>query len=475
MKKIKELLLYANWKNIFFSLLGSAIIAFGTHYFYVQSNIPETGLMGVSIIIQSLTGISPAISFVVLTALCYLLAWRLMGTHYILNTAVSTIGFAVFYLIFSSDPLKDLIPPLTEYTLLATLLGAIMIEFGSALIHRYGSASSGDQALAIAISKRGGFDIGWIQFLRDFIILAFSIVIYPDPADGIYPVIYAIIIMTLLTPITDYIVNAPKKAKFAKRVQRTQKSWVPIIIFGLVLVIIMSTIAMYLIEVLPADSNRAKDYIKEYNLGGFTITEEDNVENDKDMLIYRPTGEIKAGFIFYPGGKIEYSAYEALMAECASNGILCVVVEMPFNLAVLNINKAMDVVEEFPYVDNWYIGGHSLGGSMSASCAATYPEKFKGIVFLAAYSTVDLSDFRVLSIYGTNDEVMERENYEKYRKNLPNDFSGKLTEVKINGGNHAYFGMYNNGIQKGDGVATITNSEQIHITALEIIDFILTE
>ena len=27
MKKIKEILLYANWRNIFFSLLGSAILA----------------------------------------------------------------------------------------------------------------------------------------------------------------------------------------------------------------------------------------------------------------------------------------------------------------------------------------------------------------------------------------------------------------------------------------------------------------
>ena len=237
----------------------------------------------------------------------------------------------------------------------------------------------------------------------------------------------------------------------------------------------MSTAAMYLIEVLPADNDSSRRYIKENNLGGFTIIEEDDTENDKDMLIYMPNGPIKAGFIFYPGAKVEYSAYEALMAECASEGILCVVVEMPFNLAVLNITKGMDVIKEFPYVENWYIGGHSLGGSMSANCAATYPEYFKGLVFLAAYSTVDVSEFRVLSMYGTNDEVMEKENYEKYRENLPSDFSNRLTEIKIEGGNHAYFGMYNKGVQKGDGIATISNDEQIRIAARSIIDFILTE
>ena len=473
MKKIKEIFLYANWKNIFFSLLGSAIIAFGTHYFYVNSNIPETGLVGISVIIQSLTGVSAALSFIVLTVFCYLLSWRLMGSKYILNTSIATIGFAIFYLIFSSDPLKDLIPPLDEYTLLATILGALFIELGSALIHRFGSASSGDQALAIAISKRGGIDIGWIQFIRDFLILTCSIVIYPDPSEGIYPVIYAIIIMTLLTPLTDYIVYAPKKSNFAKRMQKTKNRWSPIIIVGIVLVIIMSTVAMYLLEVYPADTNRIEDYIEEHDLTGVTVIEEDDQENDKDMLIFLPEGEIKAGFIFYPGGKVDYAAYTPLMAECANKGILCVVVEMPFNLAVFGLTKGMNVIEEFPEVENWYIGGHSLGGSMAANCASTYPDSFKGVVLLAAYSTADITNFPVLSVYGKNDKVMEMSNYDKYRENLPSDYSDKFIEKVIAGGNHAYFGMY--GEQKGDGEAAIENSEQIRLTSLEIINFILTE
>ena len=40
----------------------------------------------------------------------------------------------------------------------------------------------------------------------------------------------------------------------------------------------------------------------------------------------------------------------------------------------------------------------------------------------------------------------------------------------ITGGNHAYFGMY--GEQKNDGEATITNIEQINITAQKIAEFI---
>ena len=87
---------------------------------------------------------------------------------------------------------------------------------------------------------------------------------------------------------------------------------------------------------------------------------------------------------------------------------------------------------------------------------------------LAAYSTEDLSqtNLSVLSIYGSEDLVLNKESYEENKQNLPNGFS----ELVIEGGNHAYFGTY--GEQSGDGVAKITNREQIEITANKIVEFV---
>jgi hypothetical protein len=149
------------------------------------------------------------------------------------------------------------------------------------------------------------------------------------------------------------------------------------------------------------------------------------------------------------------------MAELARDGILCVLVEMPFRLAVLDVSRADGIKEEFPEIENWYIGGHSLGGSMAASYISDHTDEYDGLVLLGAYSTADLSDtvLSVLSVYGSEDKVMKRDKYEKYKSNLPTDFS----ELVIEGGCHAYFGMY--GAQDGDGTPTIRNHEQIAITA----------
>ena len=177
-------------------------------------------------------------------------------------------------------------------------------------------------------------------------------------------------------------------------------------------------------------------------------------------LVFQPE-DATSGLIFYPGGKVEYTAYIPLMKALASEGILCVLVKMPGNLAVLDMDAAEGIPEQFPDIDTWYMAGHSLGGSMAASYLADHADAFGGLILLGAYSTADLSDsgLAVLSLYGSEDLVMNREKYAKYRENLPAD----LTETVIDGGCHAYFGMY--GTQEGDGTPTITREEQIAITA----------
>jgi dienelactone hydrolase len=157
------------------------------------------------------------------------------------------------------------------------------------------------------------------------------------------------------------------------------------------------------------------------------------------------------------------------MIELASKGILCVLIEMPFNLAVFDMNAADGVRELYPEVKSWYIGGHSHGGSIAVSYAAKNSEDFDGVILLGSYSITDISatTLDALSIYGSEDNVMNREKYEKYKTNLPED----MTEIVIDGGCHAYFGMY--GEQDGDGTPKLSAEEQIRVSADYISDFVL--
>lgn len=190
------------------------------------------------------------------------------------------------------------------------------------------------------------------------------------------------------------------------------------------------------------------------------------VTEENGVFTFKPQNATK-GIIFYPGGKVEAESYAPLMHSLAEEGILSVLVTMPGNLAVLDMNAADGICEQYPEIESWYMAGHSLGGSMAASYIAENSQEFDGIILLASYSTADLSDsdLEVLSIYGSNDGVLNMEKYFEYKPNLPSDFE----EFIIDGGCHAYFGAY--GEQDGDGKAKIAREEQIRITKKKIVEF----
>ena len=196
-------------------------------------------------------------------------------------------------------------------------------------------------------------------------------------------------------------------------------------------------------------------------------TDSVQTEQDGNVTWFVPENST-TGLIFYPGGKVEYTAYAPLLRACAENAILCALVRMPGNLAVLDANAADGLQQKYPEVTTWYIAGHSLGGAMASNYAAAHSEDFDGLILLAAYSTKDLTGttLRVLSVYGSEDGVMNRESYEKNRANLPAD----TTEVILDGGCHSQFGNY--GPQNGDGIPAISGEEQVRQTIEAIAAFV---
>jgi hypothetical protein len=181
-------------------------------------------------------------------------------------------------------------------------------------------------------------------------------------------------------------------------------------------------------------------------------------DNGKFVTFTAASANPITGFIFYPGGHVDYRSYAPIAREIASRGYMVSIVEMPLSLAVFGVNKADDVISAYPDMRYWVIGGHSLGGSMAASYAGNNLDEVQGLVFWASYpaSSEDLSatDLKGLSTFGSNDQVLNRDNLDSTKPLLP---PGTIIQV-IEGGNHAQFGNY--GPQPGDGTATISPADQ---------------
>jgi hypothetical protein len=181
------------------------------------------------------------------------------------------------------------------------------------------------------------------------------------------------------------------------------------------------------------------------------------IESTQGWTVFRPTNITPStGFIFYPGGRVDYRAYAPLLRPLAEQGFLVVLVPMPLNLAIFGIDKAEEVIHAFPSIENWAIGGHSLGGSMAAQFVATHPGEVDGLAFWASYSASSLANLpiQVVSISASNDGLATPAKIDDARKNVP----ASTQFVVIQGGCHAQFGSY--GLQPGDGTPSIPPAEQ---------------
>ncbi len=175
-------------------------------------------------------------------------------------------------------------------------------------------------------------------------------------------------------------------------------------------------------------------------------------QSQADILTRSHWTELEApsddiGFIFYPGAKVESAAYLPLMQQLRAQGCSCYLADMPFHLAFFGVNRADAIIAAHPEIQTWYIGGHSLGGAFAGAYAAKHAEQIHGVILLGAYLYGGYPASRSLTIYGSEDHILHRDKI---------TYSDHVHVIA--GGNHAQFGDY--GVQKGDGVASISAEQQ---------------
>ena len=184
----------------------------------------------------------------------------------------------------------------------------------------------------------------------------------------------------------------------------------------------------------------------------------DEIRTEENWLIFEPKEKPKSGIILYPGAKVETEAYSYYAQGLADKDYLVIVPKVNLNFALLDINQAELIMDEFSDITNWYVGGHSLGGVAAASYAYEHLEDVRGLILLGSYpsdaSNFSETDLPILSLYAEFDGLTTTDKITDTKYLLSSDTT--LHEIK--GGNHAQFGMY--GTQGGDGKATISAKEQ---------------
>ncbi len=164
-------------KDMIYILIGSAILAFGLYHVHSQSNVTEGGALGATLLIQHWFQISPAISGFFINFTCYAIGVLVLGKGFVVYSAISGGAFSVFYAIF--ERFEPIWPQIGAYPLVAAIIGGLFVGVGVGLCVRVGGAPSGDDALAMSLSKVTKIDIQWLYLITDLSVLVLSLTYIP--------------------------------------------------------------------------------------------------------------------------------------------------------------------------------------------------------------------------------------------------------------------------------------------------------
>lgn len=200
------------------------------------------------------------------------------------------------------------------------------------------------------------------------------------------------------------------------------------------------------------------DYYRAEAVALAVMGQDSGISQQDGLTILSPSYPTDTAIIFYPGAKVEAEAYLPLLTKIRQTGVTCILVHMPFRMAIFDANAAEAVMEQFPDIQHWYMAGHSMGGAMASQFASDHPDEVDGLILLGAYLYGDYPPEKTLTVYGSLNQSVEDKI--DYTENI----------VEIEGGNHAQFGNY--GPQKGDLPATISAEEQQARTVEAIQEFL---
>lgn len=158
-------------------------------------------MIGLMLLLERWLHISPAYITPVLDIICYALAFKYLGGNFIKISVVSTLCISGCYKIWEAFP--PMLPDLTDYPLLAAILGGIFVGIGVGLIIRQGGSSGGDDALALTLSHTLHWRLSRSYLFTDVVVLMLSLCYIP-PVRILYSLITVTISSFLIDLVKEY-------------------------------------------------------------------------------------------------------------------------------------------------------------------------------------------------------------------------------------------------------------------------------
>ncbi len=185
-------------------VIGAMIAAFAIEEFLVPCTILDGGVVGISIMVNNLTGIKLSLLTIVLNIPFLLIGMRSLGRKFIIKSAFAMAVFSAALDIFEK------FDNATNEYLLAVSFGGVLLGLGVGIVIKSGGCLDGTETVAILLNKKMGLPVGQI-------VLGFNVVIYITAGFlfGFDRAMYSLLTYFITSKVLDIVENGINQAKAA--------------------------------------------------------------------------------------------------------------------------------------------------------------------------------------------------------------------------------------------------------------------
>lgn len=193
--------LFVKFSKMFFLTLGAFLFAFGVNGFFVPHQLLSTGVNGVSLLINYLTGLPVWLMVAALNVPVFIAAWIFVSRRFFYRSAYGMLAFTFFLWLTASWDAG------VENTLLSAVSGGALCGVGMGMMLRQGGSKGGVDIIAGVLNRFYCFSYGTVSNVFNAAIIIVMAVLY-----GIEPALMTLAAIFTLDWVAEAILSGFNKS-----------------------------------------------------------------------------------------------------------------------------------------------------------------------------------------------------------------------------------------------------------------------
>lgn len=190
--------------NWFMITVGLALFTFSWSAFLIPNQLTGGGVSGIAAVLHFATSSIPVgLTTLVINVILILIAWKILGPKFCINTLICTGIIALFFSIWE----MIFTQPLVNDTFMCALIGAALSGAGMGLALSFGGNTGGTDIIALIIGKYRNISFGRISLYSNILIVASSYL----TVHSIEKLVYSMVVMFVSAYIVDVVIDGYKQ------------------------------------------------------------------------------------------------------------------------------------------------------------------------------------------------------------------------------------------------------------------------